>query len=377
MEGVLYMQFSVDKPTLLSQIQKISKVSPTRSTMPILNSILFEVEGNNLTLRSSDIEITMSTTFKVNGIRNGNLAIPNRMILDIVNEVEDVDVEFNANEDGLITLSAGKGVYEIMGRPGEEFPSVPNVTPVSSLTVENHVLRRMIHKTIIAVSRDELKPALMGVLFQIRKDELHTVATDGHRLVYISRKNFTSDEYEGDVIIPTKFLNLLSGYLDVDGTTSITLGENHVKVELDSTVIFSRIIDEQFPDFASVIPKDNKKILTASVAKIIATIRRVSIFSNKTTHQISFILNRDSSKVSTLNQENRSSAEEEIEVIYDADDMVIGYNAEYLKDILRNVETENVIMKLNTPISACVVFPEQQETDEELTMLLMPIRLND
>jgi len=371
------MQFSVEKNTLLTQIQKISKVAPTRSTMPILNSILFSVEGNQLTLRSSDIEITMSTRFEVRGIRDGSLAIPNRMILDIINEIEDNEVEFDANQEGLIKLTAGRGVFEIMGRPGEEFPSVPTVTPISSITIDNAVLRRMVQKAIVAVSRDDLKPALMGVLFEVKKDEIKTVATDGHRLVMVVRKDFQSDEFEGEVIIPTKFLNLVTGYLDEKGDTVISIGENHVKVDLDSTVIYSRIIDEQFPDYESVIPKENKNTLKLDVPKTLSTIRRVAIFSNRATHQVSLHLEQENSKISTINQETRSSADEEIAVEYDGDPMVIGYNAEYLREILKNVETEKVIVKLNSPVSACVLLPEEQVEEEVLTMLLMPIRLSD
>ena len=371
------MHFSVNKNVLFSHMQKVSKVSPIRSTMPILNSILFEVKDNNLSLRSSDIEITMSTTFEVNGIEDGSLAIPTRIILDIINEIEEENIEIKVNEEGVINLTAGKGFYEIIGRPGEEFPSIPVITAVSNVEIDNKMLGRMIKKTIIAVSKDELKPSLTGVLFKIKEDEIISVATDGHRLVRTIRKDFSSGGFEGEVIIPTKFLNLLIGYLDKDGVTSLAIGENHVKVELDSTVIYTRIIDEQFPDYDSVIPSNNEKTVIVNVNKLISTLRRVSIFSNKTTHQISFTLHSEVSKISTLDQETRSSADEEIELEYNDEEMMIGYNAEYLREILKNVETEKVIMKLDSPISACIILPEVQKEDENLTMLLMPIRLNE
>ncbi len=370
------MHFSISKNVLLSNMQKVSKVSSTKSTMPILNSILFEVEGNNLSLRSSDIEITMITTFNVNGIENGNLAVPSRIILDILNEIEDENIEIKASSDGVINLTAGKGSYEIIGRPGEEFPSIPVITDISNVEIDNKMLGRMIKKTIIAVSKDELKPSLTGVLFQVKKDGIISVATDGHRLVYINRKDFSSEGFEGDVIIPTKFLNLLIGYLDRDGVTSLAISENHVKVDLDSTIIYTRIIDEKFPDYESVIPLNNERLAIANVNNLISTLRRVSIFSNKTTHQISFLVSKEVSKVSTLDQETRSSAEEEIELEYNDEEMVIGYNAEYLREILRNIETERVIMKLNSPISACIILPKVQQENEDLTMILMPIRLN-
>ena len=371
------MQFSVDRNILLSHIQKVSKVSPTRSTMPILNSILFEVQNGQLTLRSSDIEITMNTVLEVRDSVDGSIALPTRIIYDIINEAEIGDIIVSSDSDGNTTLKSGKGIFEIMGRPGEEFPSLPQITNFSDVEIDNSILRRMIQKTLIAVSRDELKPALMGVLFQINKSEIRTIATDGHRLVCLIRKDFENEKYEGEVIIPIKFLNLLVGYLDDNGTTLLSISENHVKVELDSTIIFSRIIDEHFPDYQSVIPRDNDKTAIVNVNDIMATLRRVVIFSNKTTHQVSLSLSKESSKISTTNQENRTAADEDINVDYDGDEMVVGYNAEYFKEILKNIDTEKVLLKLKSSINACLILPEQQIENEEFTMLLMPIRLNE
>ncbi|MBU1066030.1 DNA polymerase III subunit beta [bacterium] len=371
------MQFSVDKNNLLSHIQKVSKVSPTRSTMPILNSILFDIKENQLTLRSSDIEITMNATLNVNGKEDGAVALPTRIIYDIINEAEEGELILSSDTEGACTLKSGKGVFEIMGRPGDEFPSLPKISNFNDVEIENSTLRRMIQKTIIAVSKDELKPALMGVLFQIKRHEIRTVATDGHRLVCLIRQDFQNEAYEGEVIIPVKFLNLLLGYLDSEGTTLLSISENHVKVELDSTVIYSRIIDEHFPDYESVIPKDNDKIISMDLNSLLSTIRRVVIFSNKTTHQISLSLSKNITKISTVNQESRTSADEEVDINYSGDDMVVGYNAEYLKEILRNVDTNNVILKLKSSISACLILPEEQKENEDFTMLLMPIRLNE
>lgn len=371
------MQFSVDKNDLLSHIQKVSKVSPTRSTMPILNSILFEINDNQLTLRSSDIEITMNTTLTVDGKEDGSVALPTRIIFDIINESEEGKISISSDSEGSSKITSGQGVFEIMGRPGEEFPSLPKIARFNEIDIENSTLRRMIQKTLIAVSRDELKPALMGVLFQIKKNEIRSVATDGHRLVCIIRKDFENDNFEGEVIIPVKFLNLLLGYLDTEGTTLLSISENHVKVELDSTVIYSRIIDEHFPDYESVIPKDNDKIVISDVNSLLSTIRRVVIFSNKTTHQISLSLGKEESRISTVNQESMTAADEKIDVQYSGDDMVVGYNAEYFKEILKNIDTQNVQLKLKSSINACLVLPETQKENENFTMLLMPIRLNE
>ncbi len=371
------MQFSVSKNVLLSHLQKVSKVAPTRSTMPILNSILFELQGDNLTLRASDFEITISSNIPVNGTVNGLIAIPSRLIYDIVNEVDEGEIYFNAKESGEIEIRAGKGKYEIMGRPGDEFPTLPDINVFNVVEIEKPNLLRLIQKTIIAVSKDELKQALTGVLFQIRKNEIRSVATDGHRLVCLIRKDFISKDFERDIIIPVKFLNLISGYLNEDGKISLSIGENHVKVEADSAVIFTRLIDERFPDYESVIPTDNDKIIKAEVTELVATLRRVAIFANKTTHQISIRLKEGEAAISTVDQESRSAADENIAVEYIGDEILIGFNVDYLREIIRNIDTDKVIIKLKTPVSASLILPEEQKENEEMLMLLMPIRLID
>jgi len=371
------MQFSVSKNLLLSHLHKVSRVAPLRNTMPILSSILFELKDNKLTLRASDIELTMSSVFEVNGVKNGSVAIPSRLIHEIVSEVEDGDIEISLKSKEVVEIKAGRGKYEILGRPGEDFPALPSITGINTITLENKVLQRMIQKTIIAVSHDELKPALTGVLFQVKKDEIRSVATDSHRLVCIINKDFTSPEYEREIIIPIKFLSLVNSYLSNEGKTVLSIGENHVMVEVDSTVIYSRIIDEKFPDYQSVIPNDNDKILVADVAKIAAVLKRASIFSNKMTHQISLILNKEMSKVKTDDQEGHSSADESLDVEYTGEELTIGFNADYLREIIRNVDTQKVVIKVKTPISACLILPENQIDKEEMIMLLMPIRLSE
>jgi DNA polymerase-3 subunit beta len=371
------MQFSVSKDILSSHIQKVSKVSPVRSTMPILNSIFFELKGNKLSLRATDLEVTMNTEFEVNGVEDGNVAIPNRMITDIVNEIDESEINIQSDTEGSIVLTAGKGKFEIKGRPGEEFPSLPSVKLENSIEIDNKILKRMIQKPIIAISKDEIKPALTGVLFQIRKDKIHSVATDGHRLVYISRSDFSAKDFEGDIIIPAKFLNLILGYIDDEGVTTLNISENHVNVMIDSTAIYSRKIDEKFPDYEAVIPKDNDKILVADVSTFLSVLRRVSIFSNKTTRQVVLNLKKDSAIISAIDEESLSAADEEIPVEYDGDEFRIGFNSDYLKEILRSVDTEKTTIQFKSPINASIILPETQEENEELTMLLMPVRLGD
>ncbi len=245
------------------------------------------------------------------------------------------------------------------------------------MILPNSVLHRLIDKTAFAVSTDELKPALTGVLFEFASDRIVAVATDGHRLSRCIRSDVNSPEYQGDVIIPTKFLNIVSSNLSTDGETNLQVGENHVKVEFDDSVVYTRIVNENFPDYGSVIPDDNDKTAVVDIDRVLSTLKRVNIFANKSTHQVVFQFEGNKLQVSTENPEDNSSAQEELKTEYEDERLRLGYNAAYVMDILRHLDTEEAILKLKSPISAGLIFPSDQQPDEDLTMLLMPIRLNE
>jgi DNA polymerase-3 subunit beta len=195
--------------------------------------------------------------------------------------------------------------------------------------------------------------------------------------VRYTRKDYNADEYSGDVIVPRKFLSLLLNVLVGDSAIQMWMGDNHMTATIGEDTYFTRIIDERFPDFQSVIPQDNDKAFTANQNELLSAVRRVSIFSNKSTHQIALRLNKENFKITTEDPEKSSKAQEKISGEFDGEDFVIGYNARYLKDILSHVDNEKVIIKFKTPISAALFYPGTQNEKSELTMLLMPIRLNE
>jgi len=369
------MQFTVDSATLLHGLQKVSRVTPTRSTMPILNHILFSLQDNVLSLRSTDIEITYILDINVNGMADGSVAMPVRLLQDITGELQDMELKFELDEDNRVTLSTPGGTYQIVGRPAADFPEPPQIGPANSVSINTDVLRRTIEKTAFAVSKDELKPALMGVLLEIKQNELRSVATDGHRLVKYTNTDFASPDFEANLIIPPKFLTLVQSFLDDGDSINLSVGENHVSVATETARIFSRLIDEQYPDYQSVIPTGNDKVATIATRELVTTVRRVSIFSNRTTHQVAFKLKPGLAQVHTEDPESSTSAHEEILMDYDGEELTIGYNSNYLKDMLKNIETDRVVMQLGTDIGPGLILPEVQSKNEELVMLLMPIRL--
>ncbi len=371
------MYLSIQRNILQKNLQQLIKVSPIRSTMPILSSVLFQVEGNILKLMASDIEITMATTIEINNGQDGSVTIPAVTILNLVNEINEPEIVISCSENYEVNLKTNNGIFSIMGKPGEEFPSLPSINTTKNIQISNEIFSRMIRKTIFAVGRDELKPALLGVLFEFNPKEIIAVSTDSHRLVCLKRKDYPSGDITEKIIIPSKFLNILLSYLETDKNTTISLSENHVKVELENTVIFSRLIDENFPNYEKVIPDENKNIVICDVKELIAVLKRCAILSNKSTKQVSINFDKEGSKIDTIDAERRSSSDEKIFMQYEGESITIGYNAEYLIDILKNIETSNVIIKFNNESGPSIFLSEDQNEDEDLTMLLMPIMLNE
>ena len=372
------MKLSTSKTELQTALQKLSKATPTRSTLPILSSVLFEVTEKGAILRATDLEITIITNLPASIEEEGSSALPLQTILNITNELPDkTRIEISSNEENKTKITTDVGVYDIMAKPADEFPNTPEVDNRKSINLSSESLSDLIKKTLFAVSKDELKPALTGVLFRFGENELSSVATDGHRLVRYTKNDHKATEFKGDVIIPRKFLNLLSAVLNPDTEINLWVGENHMTATNGEDTYFTRIIDERFPDFDSVIPKDNDKELLVNRDALLSAVKRVSIFSNRSTQQIALQLTPEKVEITTEDPEKSSKAKEKIDGKFSGEELTIGYNAAYLKDVLSHITSENLLIKLKTSISAALFIPTEQNENTNLTMLLMPIRLND
>ena len=367
------MKFSTSKNELQQALQKLSKATPTRSTLPILNCVLITATNKKTTLRTSDLELTIDLEISVSIEEEGSAAIPLKQLYDITNELSENRITIVVDIKNKIKIKTNSGSYDLMGKQKEEFPATPKIEEKNKISIQGSIFKEIINSTLFAVSRDDLKPSLTGVLFRFNNNGLTAVATDGHRLVKIIKEDYKSNSFTGDIVVPKKFLSYLSTFLSNDDIL-LSIGETHMTATIKKDTIISRTINEVFPDYESVIPKDNEKILKTDKKTLLGAIRRVSIFSNKSTHQVAFNISKESLIVHTEDPESSSKAKEEIIGEYEGDDLVIGYNGEYLKDIISHVSGENVIIRLNTPISATLFTGENEEDTK--TMLLMPVRLN-
>ena len=370
------MKFSTSKTELQQALQKLSKATPTRSTLPILGCVLIESTEEKTTLRATDLEITIQAEIPVSLEQAGATALPLKTLLDITNELPETRITLTVDDKDRAAIITDAGEYDLMAKPADEFPAVPDTSGSQKVDVPGDMLKSIIGATSFAVSRDELKPALTGVLFRISSAGITAVSTDGHRLVKYTRKDFNANGFTGDMIVPRKFLAFMLTQ-SITGDVSLLIGENHLTAKIGNDMVLTRIIDERFPDYESVIPKENDKTLKADKNALLGAIRRVSIFSNKSTHQVALNMEATFCKITTEDPEKSSKAQEQVAAEFDGEALTIGYNADYLKDVVNHVSGDKIVVEFSTFISAALFSSENAEENTESLMLLMPIRLND
>ena len=370
------MKFSTSKTELQKALQKLAKAIPTRSTLPILNSVFIKIEGTEALLRSTDLEIAIESKIPVSVEEEGAICISLKTLLNITSELPETRITLETNEKNKTVINTDFGEYDLMGSPAEEFPEGIQHNENETMKISLDLLKKIIELTLFAVSKDELKPSLSGVCFDIKKDKITAVSTDGHRLVkHIQKKTNTSEEIK-NIIIPKKFLSFILAQTG-EGGLVLSFGNNTLKATQGKENIITRLIDEVFPDYEVVIPKDNNKILNINKKDLLGAIRRVSIFSNRSTHQVALNLSADGCEVTTEDPERSSKAKESILAAYQGEEIRIGYNAEYLKDIVSHVQGEEITIKFGSSVTAALFSSSEKEKNEENTMLLMPIRLNN
>tara|TARA_S200000501_G_scaffold71063_1_gene63067 strand:+ start:1242 stop:2354 length:1113 start_codon:yes stop_codon:yes gene_type:complete len=370
------MKFSTSKTELQQALQKLSKATPTRSTLPILGCVLIDAGDEKTILKATDLEISIQVEIPTSLEKTGSAAIPLKTLLEVTNELPEVRVTIEVDDKNKATITTDLGEYDLMAKQPEEFPKTPEQKSPAVIKIPGKTLKQIINSTSFAISRDELKPALTGVLLQISSESTTAVSTDGHRLVKQTRGDFRSADSINDFIVPKKFLGYLSSHLgDID--VELLLAEDHLAARVGADLVITRIIDETFPNYESVIPKENNKKLVVDKKVLLGAIKRVSIFSNKSTHQVALSLSSEECKITTEDPEKSSKANEKISAQYEGDPIVIGYNAEYLKDVVSHVPGDEVVVELSSSVSAALFSSLQSEEQVESIMLLMPIRLND
>jgi DNA polymerase-3 subunit beta len=370
------MNFSVSRNELYKALQKIINVIPSKSTIEILYNVLLIAEESKLKIIATDLEITQIAWCDCNIKKEGSIALPGKLLSDILREMPDTNLDFLIDTNLKIDIKSNFGEYKLSGQNKNDFPNIPVIEQEQNITIKNKDLKRMIEKTIFACSTDNLRPALTGVFCQIFNDQFRMVSTDGHRLVKIINTEFSSPDFQRDVIIPTRALNFVARNLEENGDQKITLGQNHVLFTFKNTMIYTRIISEPYPDYDRVIPVDNSKELIINRDELVSSIKRVSLFSNPLSSQIRVNLAENNLKIYAQDIDFGGEAHETINCQYSSPEIELAYNAHYMLDILRHVDTDKVKILIENPDGAGLVYPDEQAKNEQLLMLIMPVRLS-
>ncbi len=370
------MKFTVESIELQKSLMKISGAVPSKSTLPILENILFILNGNNLKIVATDLEISMSSVIEVKGSVDGSIAVPAKRVMDTLRALPETQLVFNADiESNKIKMITDNGEYNLIGESSNEYPAIPEFVGENEFVFDSSLISSMIAKTIFSVSTDELRAAMTGLLLQFENEKVCAVATDGHRLVRFIYTGVKQVKEHKEIIIPSKALNLISKTIE-SSTTTISVDSTHIKFSFKNFNLISRLINENYPNYESVIPIENDKKLTIDKNSLLAAVKRVSLYSNNSTHQVRFTIKKNELKLSAEDIDFGGEAKEKISCSYNSGDLEIGFNATYLIDILSHMDSNEVVFSFSSAIKAAIITPSILKENEDILMLVMPMRLN-
>lgn len=375
------MKFVVSSTELLSHLTAISKVISSKSTMPILDNFLFQLSENELTITASDLESTLITSLELDNIEgDGAIAVPAKLLTDTLKEFPEQPLTFQIDADSFgIEIFSDNGKFSIVGQNGEDFPELPELTEdsTSSVNVSHIALQKGIDKTLFATADDELRPVMNGIFIELSPDYMSFVASDAHKLVRYRRLDAKAD-FDSSFILPKKPAGLLKNLLPKE--------EFDIKIEFDNKNAFftlsnykliCRLVEGNYPTYNSVIPSDNPNKMVIDRLNFFNTVKRVSVFSNQASNLVKLGLNDNQLIVSAQDIDFSISAVERLNCEYEGDEMEIGFKSTFLQEILTNLATSDVKVELSDPTRAGLLLPvENEDEDEDVLMLLMPMMIN-
>ncbi len=374
------MRFVVSSAALYSHLQAIGRVINSKSTLPILEDFLFNIEGNKLLITASDNETTLDTTLEIiESDEDYQFTIPSKTLLDAIKELPEQPITFEINPQSMeVSIQYMNGKYAMVGKSADEYPMAALMGENSvSFTIEADTLFGGINRTIFATADDELRPVMNGIYFDIFADNVTLVASDGHKLVRYKLYN-TRGEEKAAFILPKKPAALLKSLLAKEaGEIKITFDDRNATFEMPTHRMICRLIEGRYPNYNSVIPQNNPFKVTIDRVAMLSALRRVSVFSSQSSSLIKLRMGNNELLISAQDIDFSTSAEEKLACAYEGNPMSIGFKATFLMDILSNINGQDVIIEVSDPSRAGVLIPAEQTETEELLMLLMPMMLND
>lgn len=372
------MKFIVSSSALLKQLSALSGVLSTSNALPILDNFLFTINKGELKISASDLETTMTSSLPIESKDAGTIAVPARLLLDTLKAFPEQPLTFTIDKKKFaIEIFSDYGKYKLTGHDGEDFPKIAEIEAPSSFDMDVDTLNKAISKTLFAVGEaHRCPPAMCGVFVQLESDGITFVATDAHKLVRYKRGDAKSKK-SSSYIIPKKPLTLLRNILTGSGKVNVEYNNTNVSFSFGNTVLVSRLIDGKYPNYDAVIPKENPNKMIVDREAFLNSIRRVSIFANKTTHQVRLKVKGSELNISAEDLDFSNEANERLTCNYKGEDIEIGFNSKFLAEMLSNIDCEEVQFEMSGLNRAGVMVPSKNENKEEdILMLVMPVMLN-
>ena len=374
------MKFIVSSTGLYSHLQAVSRVINSKNSLPILDCVLMEVKEGKITLTASDSESTLSTSFEVNDSDGeGRFAVSAKKFLDSLKEIPEQPITFDVNTSSMeITIYYQNGKYSLVGQNAEDFPLAPGLGESAiHVEMETKILLNGINRTLFATADDELRPVMNGIYMDMTTTDITFVASDGHRLV---REKSTAAQAPAKAafILPKKPANILKALVTKsEDKMTIDFDEKNAIIVFNEYKLICRLIEGRYPNYNSVIPQNNPNKVRIDRQTLTSALRRVSVFSSQASSLIKLHLDNNLVQISAQHIDFSTSAEEKLNCEYSGNPMSIGFKSTFLIDILNNLASDEVIIELADPSRAGVILPSEQEENDDVLMLLMPMMLND
>lgn len=335
------MKFKAEKNILLEGIQKVQNIINPKSALPILSNILLETKDGVLKLTATDLDIGISCAIPVDIQEAGIITLPAKRFADIIKDLPSDMVNITTKKNNLVLIETESCEFKIMGLPPEDFPKLPEFKNLEAITLEQGVLKQMLNLTSFAVSLDETRYILNGILFKLQQNKLTLVATDGKRLAVIERELKQNIDKDLQIIVPFKTIQELNRNLEDGQELSLLLGQNQILFDLKTAVIISRLIEGEFPDYKQVIPPVSENKIRIPREGFLWAIRRASLLSTPDYQAVKLEAFKNKIVVSKSTPDIGESREE-LSVEYKGKEMAIGFNPAYLIDVLKNLEDQSI-----------------------------------
>jgi DNA polymerase-3 subunit beta len=369
------MRFTIAREKLQEGLNAVAASIPAKTTLPVLSNILVETTERGIRLSGTDLDIAVSTEVAADVESPGAITIPAKKLTEIARELPPSPVKIGAAGEQRITLECGRSRFKLLGLPRDEFPTFPTVRFDQSWRVRSGDLQKLISHVAFAVSNEESRPILNGVLWELRPDLMRMVATNGHRLSKMELP-ISSTGSTNDLIVPPKALEQIRRLFPAEEELEIARGDNHLGFRSPFTSVFTRLIEGPYPNYEQVIPKDNDRVAIADKVALTSALKRMSVIASDQTHRIRLSFNAGMVKFS-VQTPDLGEAQDELPVRYTGDQLDIGFNATYLLEILRYIPTDEVRLTFKAPERAATLEPEGWNDPAKYLCLVMPLRLVD